>query len=82
MACMVVYGHQLLQFDEVVSEKNMFLFSSGKLYNCHCDFLLAHEESERLDVFDEVVFYKQAFMETFHLDRSSIFYLMKFGILA
>jgi hypothetical protein len=64
-----------------VSEKNMSLFSSGELDNGHCDFLLADEESERLDIFDEVVFCKQAFTETFHLDRSSMFYLKKFGIL-
>jgi hypothetical protein len=36
------------------------------------DSLLPVEEENRLGIFDEICFYKQALLKTFHLDRISI----------
>jgi hypothetical protein len=50
---------------DVVTERNAYMLHNGKLDRSYCDILLPLEEKEKLGIFDEVLFYKQALQRSF-----------------
>jgi hypothetical protein len=45
-------------FDQVVTERNVFLLFGSELNNGHCDALFPAEEKGRFDFSDKICFYR------------------------